>query len=411
MFCITGKENYPSLSFFVICDHFRKVLYVGNGCFGASSDKTIANNDPMLKNFINGAFRKIQYVLYNEDGVPCLCGSPYLITDNGFPEWSFLQPPDKNCITRDAVLWSEWMESVRKDVECFFGVLKARFRFLRNPVEYNLLAVDAAFKTCCVLHNMLLAWDGLDGDELTREDFWNALDPDSDTDDELYRTPSVHLRDSATRENVIDFYHLQQYKEFIPEGTNFYGVTRDVLSDHLQTHFKHQYRIGDLWWPKGFGRDQRDRMRIPDITLRASRELAKCLYVKKSEYVSFAGEDVGLGLFSTITFGINEDVVSFIGDIIDETERLHRIGLGQTGYMIRISAGKYLDCYKYRRTCKASMANDWHRLTHRLSGTSPTGPNIKVVVSSTKNSARIVTTSIIRANTEMLWDYEIEYWM
>jgi hypothetical protein len=28
------------------------------------------------------------------------------------------------------------MESVRKDVECTFGILKCRFRILRNPIPY-----------------------------------------------------------------------------------------------------------------------------------------------------------------------------------------------------------------------------------------------------------------------------------
>ena len=63
--------------------------------------------------------------------------------------------------TTDEVLWSEWLESVRKDVECTFGVLKQRFRFLRNACRYHLAdTIENAMKTACMLHNLLLQHDG-----------------------------------------------------------------------------------------------------------------------------------------------------------------------------------------------------------------------------------------------------------
>jgi hypothetical protein len=57
--------------------------------------------------------------------------------------------------------WSAKVESVRKDIEGVFGILKVRFKFLKN---FNSLhkqsAIDDAFVTCCILHNMLLESDG-----------------------------------------------------------------------------------------------------------------------------------------------------------------------------------------------------------------------------------------------------------
>ena len=121
-------------------------------------------------------------------------------------------PPAKDATTRDEVLWSEWIESIRKDVECFFGVCKARFRFLRNPVEYGLSTVDCAFRTSCILHNMLLAYDGYDGADMSREEFWNALDPDLSDFNQLQNPemmPYVEcLKSLETFSNVIDMHHL-----------------------------------------------------------------------------------------------------------------------------------------------------------------------------------------------------------
>lgn len=53
--------------------------------------------------------------------------------------------------------WSKRIESVRKDVECTFGILKRRFRILKVPMPYTSKEqVENIMFTCCVLHNILL---------------------------------------------------------------------------------------------------------------------------------------------------------------------------------------------------------------------------------------------------------------
>ena len=52
------------------------------------------------------------------------------------------------------------MESVRKDIECFFGRLKARFRILKTPLSFHdKKQIDDLFFTCVTLQNLLLDWD------------------------------------------------------------------------------------------------------------------------------------------------------------------------------------------------------------------------------------------------------------
>ena len=55
------------------------------------------------------------------------------------------------------------MESVRKDIECIFGVIKGRFRVLKLPILFHKkIEIDNLFFTCVGLHNMLHIWDGRD---------------------------------------------------------------------------------------------------------------------------------------------------------------------------------------------------------------------------------------------------------
>jgi hypothetical protein len=93
--------------------------------------------------------------------------------------------PDKHRLQRDQVLGSEWLESVRKDVECLFGILKQRWRFFRNGISYHDPdLIEAAFKTICCLNNMILLSDQVTGINTQQwEDVnWETLDPDgSDT--------------------------------------------------------------------------------------------------------------------------------------------------------------------------------------------------------------------------------------
>lgn len=87
-----------------------------------------------------------------------------------------VQCPMKPPGSTEAQEFSQQLESVRKDVECFFGILKGRFKILNSSILYqDEHFVTNIFSTCCVLHNILHGWDGL-GD-LQDED-WAGVDGD-----------------------------------------------------------------------------------------------------------------------------------------------------------------------------------------------------------------------------------------
>jgi hypothetical protein len=90
-----------------------------------------------------------------------MCGA-YVIVDNGYLNWSTTVPPMKDSSYRSEIRFSQWLESLRKDVECTFGILKGRWRILKTGIRlHNTAAADNIWLTCCALHNMLLNVDGL----------------------------------------------------------------------------------------------------------------------------------------------------------------------------------------------------------------------------------------------------------
>ena len=79
----------------------------------------------------------------------------YLIVDGGYIDIPELISGFKYSSERVEYKFTDWIASVRKDVECLFGILKARIRYLRNSVlAQTQESVDDAFITCCILHNM-----------------------------------------------------------------------------------------------------------------------------------------------------------------------------------------------------------------------------------------------------------------
>ena len=88
----------------------------------------------------------------------------HLICDGGYHKWMILICPFKHALDdTDEAKWSHHVESIRKDVECVFGILKKRFQILKFSSRFHdMETIGKVFRTCCILHNMLHEHDGYD---------------------------------------------------------------------------------------------------------------------------------------------------------------------------------------------------------------------------------------------------------
>ncbi len=76
------------------------------------------------------------------------CKGGYLIV--GYVQIACLMDPSKPSWNISDVRWGEFLESICKDVECFFGLLKIRYKYLSNPVQsHDINKIEYAIKTCC----------------------------------------------------------------------------------------------------------------------------------------------------------------------------------------------------------------------------------------------------------------------
>ncbi len=82
----------------------------------------------------------------------------YVICDNGYLRWlTSIYPYSKVENSNLEGYFLSNLESVRKDVECTFGILKKQWQILNDGLKYrNIWTCESIFNACCCLNNFML---------------------------------------------------------------------------------------------------------------------------------------------------------------------------------------------------------------------------------------------------------------
>ena len=169
-----GKDGHPTLAFEAVVSHTRRFLSVSRSFWGTVNDKTIARHDPAFKalrtagTFLNDH----EWGTIGDDLTPQRHKGAYFVCDGGYHRWTSCMNPFKHQLEgSETAYWSRHLESIRKDVECSFGILKKRFMILKHAIRFHDAgAIENLFITCCVIHNLLLEYDGLGDSGLSEEE-------------------------------------------------------------------------------------------------------------------------------------------------------------------------------------------------------------------------------------------------
>ena len=125
-----GRYGYPILGFNFTCLHNRRIQYIPKAFYGASTnDITITYNDnyPMQLMLCQVHNDRIFRTFNRQKKLRNLWRGGYVITDGSYPTCYGFMNPFVSSYDYHSVVWGEWIESVRKDVERLFGALKNRF--------------------------------------------------------------------------------------------------------------------------------------------------------------------------------------------------------------------------------------------------------------------------------------------
>lgn len=261
----SGKEGYPTLAYSCTVDHHHRILASTSSYWGAKNDKTIVRGDTYITDVREKKVHAdVEYSVY-VNGVLKPVKGVYYICDGGYHKWTCMMNPMKHTAIRSDRLWSEWLESTRKDVECTFGGLKSRWRFLRNGIVLqDQHSIDNAFFTCCILHNMILEDDGLDC-RWEKDVDWEAINPQPTNSDEGFDEddgPVISNQEMLINRRVSDYItprditveeEIALGNDFEEEWDNGFDAKRKLLIDH----FIYAYNLGLVKWPSKFPEERK----------------------------------------------------------------------------------------------------------------------------------------------------------
>ena len=152
--------------------------------------------------------------------------------------------PSKNSINNEEMEWSEMLESLRKDVECAFGILKQLFAILKYGARVTSMeTMDHIFLTCCSIYNQRMRQLGKD------EPWENILDSTSD----------------ETEEEVGFFQRMVEMHKGVPEAE--VGLPLDVELD-FDDNSDEEVEVGPL-------HDVRKQMLINHFSYCAQNKMIK----------------------------------------------------------------------------------------------------------------------------------------
>ena len=194
-----GKSKLTCRAYNLTCNHRRQILHTTPGHPARWNDKTIVLYDALAKDLRRGSimqdnnFELLERTRQNEI-IKVKYRGAWLVVDNGYLNWGVTIPPMKSTMYIAETRWSEWIESMRKDVECTFGILKGRFRILKAGIRcHGVKIADEIWKTCCAMHNMLLEIDGITGE-------WDGVNGEFDFNPESERLPFALQRLNSVSE-------------------------------------------------------------------------------------------------------------------------------------------------------------------------------------------------------------------
>ena len=356
--CSNGKEMCKTVSFQCAVSHDRFVYHISGYFHGKHCDMTTVRNDPVLQAALFSKFKDVLFLVYDKDGNEILMQGGWFLTDNGYPiSYTICIRPLVVTTNALQLYFKEFSESVRKDVECFFGVTKQRFRFLKYAVLYHDPdIIEAAFKVAGILHNMLLVYDGyVHMDMESIEEEFKNLDPKvfsyipedepKDAVNEDRRSDIVNKDNGSEVEAPGSEVEAPGSEALVPrkimEMSTFNRLARPgslfmstlgspkvmtlnslaINTGILVANFNFMWQIGEIFWPKG--KDQptylKNRLgvwvRDTDAIVRLKRLVHQHLYTEKESPTTLRR-----GLYSKVDLFPGKPVAFFNGVLCIEKQ-------------------------------------------------------------------------------------------
>jgi hypothetical protein len=135
------KLSGTARTYNLTANHRRRILSTTSGHPSRWNDKTLQIFDPLMRGIDNGEIlgdHRFTLFEHRDGGIVSVeYKGVWLMVDNGYLRKATTVPPLSHALDEREIRWSKWLESIRKDVECTFGILKGRWRILKAGIRVH----------------------------------------------------------------------------------------------------------------------------------------------------------------------------------------------------------------------------------------------------------------------------------
>lgn len=242
------KTQYTAVNVAFLVAHNMQILHVSPPFPSTCVDSMIQKLDYSVHQIqTNPMFTQHPVKFQDSSGNTIMREGVTILVDGGYPELKIFQTGGRDYCTYREGSYCACLESVRKDVERTFGVLKSRFKILKHGMRTSDHAIiNCVIATCAGLHNELLIHDRknvFDDDGTNRYVDYKDLE-DGFVDDDLVNS-AQYISSSAERkqrrpfdrtEVVNEMYQLVQRLPENSASIETYASRRKLLMDHWNYH-------------------------------------------------------------------------------------------------------------------------------------------------------------------------------
>jgi hypothetical protein len=148
----TGGIKHPTIILEIVASHDRWIWHAFFEVVGSNNVINVLNQFPLFVDVIRGRTPEVSFTVNGREH-----HMEYYLADGIYPSWPVFVKGVPVPQQEKHRFFSMKQASVRKDVECDFGLLKKRFNILAIlGRSYSQRILDLIMRACIILHNMII---------------------------------------------------------------------------------------------------------------------------------------------------------------------------------------------------------------------------------------------------------------
>jgi hypothetical protein len=147
-----GDIKHPTIILEAVASYDRWIWHAFFGVAGSNNDLNVLNQSPLFTDVLRGEAPVVNFTVNGHE-----YNYGYYLADGIYPSWPVFMKGVTLPQSEKHRLFTAAQSAWRKDVECAFGVLKARFNILAVlGRSYSRRTLGLIMRACVILHNMII---------------------------------------------------------------------------------------------------------------------------------------------------------------------------------------------------------------------------------------------------------------